>query len=344
MSFNNNNNNKESSILDEKDSESKEEFEYDISISVNKNEIFNRIPEIKQIKNPSSINSIQIRLSSLQNLEGLNSFKNLIQLDLSNNHISSLGKFLYGLIKLKHLDISCNKLEILDGIENLINLEYLNASHNQIQTLTCFKLFTNKKKLNTLNIKGNLIYDLKEFDNLVGFSSLQVLVLSEGNHTNPVCSNENCNDYIFNVLNSNNINNNNSYINNNNNIDYDINNEQKKLFPKTVTNNLNSNLNNNNIISDINHKHFFNKTLANQFTNIGMYKDEMKNLQYNIQDIYRDQKKLIFKYEKDKAEWESKNEDLKHEVEKLNSENKTFKNKIESLENNLKDLKYKKRN
>ena len=348
MSFNNknnNNNNKESSLFDEKDDESKEEIEYDISIYANDKKSFNLIPEIKQIKTPASINSIQIRLSSLTNLQGLNSFINLTQLDLSNNQITSLNKYLYSLIKLKYLDISCNKLSSLDGIENLENLENLNASHNKLVTLSCFKKFNIKKNLNTLNIKGNLIYDLKEFDNLVGFINLQVLVLSEGNDTNPVCSNENCNEYIFSVLNTNNVNtniNNNSYTNNNNDINNIIEiNEQKKLFPKTVrTNNINTN-NSNNIISDINHKRFFNKTLATQFTNIGMYKDEMKNLQYNIQDIYRDQKKLIFKYEKDKNEWESKNEDLQHELEKLSTENKTLKNKIDSLENNFKDLKYK---
>ena len=90
MSFNNknnNNNNKESSLFDEKDDESKEEIEYDISIYANDKKSFNLIPEIKQIKTPSSINSIQIRLSSLTNLQGLNSFINLTQLDLSNNQI-----------------------------------------------------------------------------------------------------------------------------------------------------------------------------------------------------------------------------------------------------------------
>ena len=191
MSFNNkNNSNKESSILDEKENESKEEIEYEISIFANDKKIFNQIPEIKQIKNPSTINSIQIRLSSLNNLQGLNSFINITQLDLSNNQISSLNKYLYSLVKLKYLDISCNKLSNLDGIEFLENLENLNAAHNKIVTLSCFKKFKTKKNLTTLNIKGNLIYDLKEFDNLVGFINLQILVLSEGNDTNPVCSNE----------------------------------------------------------------------------------------------------------------------------------------------------------
>ena len=130
MSFNNkNDSNKESTILDEKDNESKEELEYEISLFANDKKIFNQIPEIKQIKTPTSINSIQIRLSSLNNLQGLNSFTNLIQLDLSNNQIASLSKYFVSLTKLKYLDISCNKLSNLDGIEFLGNLENLNASH-----------------------------------------------------------------------------------------------------------------------------------------------------------------------------------------------------------------------
>ena len=345
------------------DINSNEDFEYEISIFANDKTFFNQIPEIKQIKNPSSINNLQIRLSNLNNLKGLNSFVNLIQLDLSNNQITSLNKDLYSLLKLKYLDISCNKLSSLDGIEDLENLEYLNASHNKIISLSVFSKFINKNNLNTINIKGNLIYDLKEFDNLVGFKKLQTLVISEGDDSNPVCSNLNCNEYIFGVLdinykddeqNINNINN----INNNNNL-YLYENNEKQNFPKTVrppkriqnniispmsTGNLFNRAKSNNInninVSDINHKNFFNKTLETQFTNMGMYKAEMKNLQYNIQDIYKDQKNLILKYEKDKNEWELKKEDLQNEIEKLVNENKSLKNKIDTLENDIKDLKY----
>jgi hypothetical protein len=92
MSAKNYNNNTNTSEDNDNDVDSKEDFEYEISIFANDKEIFNQIPEIKQIKNPSSINNLQIRLSNLNNLKGLNSFINLIQLDLSNNQISSLSK------------------------------------------------------------------------------------------------------------------------------------------------------------------------------------------------------------------------------------------------------------
>ena len=357
MSAKNSNNNNESEENNIDIDYSKEEFEYEISIYANDKEIFNQIPEIKQIRTPSSINNLQIRLSNLNNLKGLNLFTNLIQLDLSNNQISSLNKAFYSLTKLKFLNLSCNKLNSLDGIEDLENLEYLNVSHNKIVSLTTFRKFVNKNNLNTINIKGNLIYDLKEFDNLVGFTKLRTLVLSEGNDTNPVCSNPNCNEYIFSVLDNKNEQNYNNLNDNNNNSYINEINEQQKKFPQTVrtqpklqvnniispmsTGNIFNRPYNNNInVEDIKNKNIFNRTLGAQFTNMGMYKEEMKNLQNNIQEIYKDQKKLIVKYEQDKNEWELKKKDLQNEIEKLDTNNKSLKSKIDSLENNIKDLKY----
>ena len=352
MSDNNSNNNNISQENNNGIDYSNEEYE--ISIYANDKETFNQIPEIKQIKNPSLINNLQIRLSNLIHLKGLNVFVNLIHLDLSNNQITSLNKAFYSLTKLKFLNLSCNKVNSLDGIEDLENLEYLNASHNKITTLSTFRKFINKNNLNTINIKGNLIYDLKEFDNLVGFIKLQTLVLSEGNDANPVCSNPNCNEYIFSVLDNKNDQNFNSLTDNNSLNEI---NEQQKKFPRTVrtqqkfpinniipmmsTGNILNKQNSNNInVDDFKYKNHFNRTLGEHFTNMGMYKEEMKNLKNNIQEIYKDQKNLIFKYEQDKNEWDLRKKDLQNEIEKLNTNNKSLKSKIDSLENDIKDLKY----
>ena len=69
MSAKNSNNNNESEENNIDIDYSKEEFEYEISIYANDKEIFNQIPEIKQIRTPSSINNLQIRLSNLNNLK-----------------------------------------------------------------------------------------------------------------------------------------------------------------------------------------------------------------------------------------------------------------------------------
>jgi predicted nuclease with TOPRIM domain len=74
---------------------------------------------------------------------------------------------------------------------------------------------------------------------------------------------------------------------------------------------------------------------------MNLYKEEMKNLHYNIQDIYRDQKKLIFKYDTDANKWEIKFEELSNEIEQLTKENKILKKNIDDSEMLNKELKNK---
>ena len=52
MSAKNPNNNNNTSEENDNDIDSKEEVDYEISIYANDKEVFNQIPEIKQIKNP----------------------------------------------------------------------------------------------------------------------------------------------------------------------------------------------------------------------------------------------------------------------------------------------------
>ena len=319
----------------ENEENSNSEFEYDISIYASEKENFNQMQDIKKVKEPTKIKSIQITLSKLSNLNGINLFTNITHLDLSNNQITSLKNYFYNNIRIKYLDLSCNKIINLDGIEDLENLIDLNISHNKISSLETFSRFINKNSLQKLNLKGNLIYELKQFDYLVGFNNLKTLILSQDNDTNPVCSNANCNEYIEGILNkrieipenSNNINNNINYNNPNFNTNPLKYNTANNLFniqqpflnypPQNNTNNIN--------VSDINHKRFLNTTINRPFVNMNLYKEEMKNLHYNIQDIYRDQKKLIFKYETDANKWEIKFEELSNEIEQLTKENKILK-------------------
>ena len=269
------------------DESQESETNYQISIYASDKDIFNQIQEIKRIKDTKSISTLQIKLSQLSNLKGLNNFINLTKLDLSNNQISSVKGTLFKLSKLTYLNLSCNKLSTLDGIEDLENLKELNVSHNKIQSLEAFSRFISKKNLNILNIKGNLIYDLKQFDYLIGFSNLKTLVLSEGNDTNPVCQNSNCNEYIEGILNIDE----NIFTNNNNNFNY----PPQTQIPMRNNMSLGPLSNNNNIsVSEINRKHFMNNTLNAPFTNMGMYREEIKNLHYNIKKKKKDQKKLIF--------------------------------------------------
>ena len=134
---------------EENNSENNEEYDYDISVYASDKENLADIQEIKRIKAPKEITSIQIRLSKLTNIKGINSYINLTHLDLSNNQIYSLKNVMYSLKKLIILDISCNKLQSLDGIEDLDSIKEINAAHNKISSLEPFSRFVYKKRLNT---------------------------------------------------------------------------------------------------------------------------------------------------------------------------------------------------
>lgn len=321
------NNTKSNPYNDNENSNDESEFDYEISISADKKTIFSTITEIKNVKNPKSISSIQIRLSELSSLKGIGLFQNLVRLDLSKNKIASLDNCgFHSLTKLNFLDVSCNKLNSLDGIEDLVALRELNASHNKISSLSPFSRFSTKRALKTLNIKGNLISDLKEFDFLVNFTSLTKLVLSEGNDTNPICNNANCNDYIHSVLN-------NGSAPRNNPSDYHKDYQSDNRYAATS-------------FEGINRKHFMtgisNQPTLNQnekFVTRELYKNELKNYQMNIQDLYRDQKNLIFKYETDRDKWSTINRNLQDNINHFAEENKTLKARALELENSNSKLK-----
>ena len=285
-----------------------DEEEFDISVYASDKAIFNQIQEIKRIKDPVTISSMQIRLSKLSNLKGINLFTGLIRLDISNNQISSLKNSLYYLQKLTTLNVSCNKLTSLDGIEDLECLVDLNVSHNKISSLETFSRFITKRKLRTLNIKGNLIFELKQFDYLTGFTELTTLILSEGNDTNPVCQNANCNEYIEGVLST----------------------------VENVNNNINAKTTNNvSIVQPLN---------LSRINNTRQMFSTGNNNQFNInkqQDMIREQKNAMYKYEQEKSKLNYKISSLEDDVVHLNDENKALRAKIDSLETNLKEMKYK---
>jgi Leucine-rich repeat (LRR) protein len=79
-------------------------------------------------ENFCNINGIQIKL-----------FQNLIDLNLSSNNIEDIGE-LQVLQKVQTLNLSCNKITQIKGLESMISsLSKLILSHNRITSLQYFK-------------------------------------------------------------------------------------------------------------------------------------------------------------------------------------------------------------
>lgn len=109
--------------------------------------------------NLSEIISLNLSNSNIENLDSsiFSYLNNLEYLNLSFNKIKII-EILQNCIKINGLNISYNLL-INFNLSNLANLEKLNISHNIIDNLNTFEILIHNKKLNNLNIRGNLLYN-----------------------------------------------------------------------------------------------------------------------------------------------------------------------------------------
>uniref|UniRef100_A0A0K0DZJ9 LRRCT domain-containing protein n=1 Tax=Strongyloides stercoralis TaxID=6248 RepID=A0A0K0DZJ9_STRER len=136
---------------------------------------------------PSSLNILRVleylnlsnnKLNNLNDiLEG--NFKNVLnELLLSSNRISDLPIFiLEGMVNLKHLDLSKNNINAIDGktfTNSKNNLITLNLSGNLINNITDYKTFNYLTNLEELDLSNNIIKNIHErtFDGLLKMKQL----------------------------------------------------------------------------------------------------------------------------------------------------------------------------
>jgi Leucine-rich repeat (LRR) protein len=106
----------------------------------------------------------------INDLEGIQFFVHVAELDLSNNNICDL-QLLSGLINIEHLNLANNKISIIDDLDNLLNLKSLTLSYNKIKDIE--PLFS-LKNLEYVDLTGNpvkatQVKELKDKGVLVDF-------------------------------------------------------------------------------------------------------------------------------------------------------------------------------
>ncbi|MBN2153200.1 MAG: hypothetical protein JW839_17230 [Candidatus Lokiarchaeota archaeon] len=118
---------------------------------------------------------IQKGISSLREIQGLESYPKLTSLIVPMNNIASLDGIEH-LVNLRHLSIPDNILTSLEGVEHLKMLEKLSAMHNRIDLIRA-NTFSGLKHLQTIDISGN---NITSFPVLEGVPALCNLML-DGN-------------------------------------------------------------------------------------------------------------------------------------------------------------------
>lgn len=139
-----------------------------ISLFANDKEYLEEIEELIELDR-ASVNNLQIQHSALVYLKGLQEFSNLVSIDLTANSISTISIYTKGLVKVRHLNLSCNLLTSLNGIENLISLEYADFSSNKIRNLQALSELSNfsNRNLKMLQLQDNRIATIDQLYCLV---------------------------------------------------------------------------------------------------------------------------------------------------------------------------------
>lgn len=108
----------------------------------------------------TEIVNIYLQNNSIEVLN-ISEYEDLGRLNISNNGINFFGDIKYP-SSIRHLDLSYNNLESLEGIQALTELKTLNVAHNKL-TEEDFKVLWGLKKLQFIWVAGNDISP--EFEN-----------------------------------------------------------------------------------------------------------------------------------------------------------------------------------
>jgi len=118
-------------------------------------------------------------IEDISDIEGLDSLKNLKELDLSHNQISEI-KGLESLENLESLEIHNNKISEIKGLEKLKNLDTLFLQDNQITEINGLDDLLNLKNL---ALQNNKISEIKGLGNL---HKLEILGLASNHITTKI--------------------------------------------------------------------------------------------------------------------------------------------------------------
>lgn len=118
----------------------------------------------------SEISRAKFNGCGVTEIDDISSITGLLRLDLSENDLT--GESLSGLQwskKLRHLDISSNKVDTLKHLAGLDNLEILKAGQNEIKSLDHLR---NHKNLKALILNNNRIKLMENAGALQNLNSL----------------------------------------------------------------------------------------------------------------------------------------------------------------------------
>lgn len=141
---------------------------------------FNKLIEIN-VAHKTNMNSLELQLNKLENLNFINGMQNLHHLDVTQNSIINFNSTVFSETgNIKHLYLENTKLQIFDyqTFGHLNKIETLDISYNSLKNIN-FNVMSAFQNLQTLFIEGNDLTDIIELtDFRLIFPNLKLIGIS----------------------------------------------------------------------------------------------------------------------------------------------------------------------
>ncbi|CAL6073284.1 Conserved_hypothetical protein [Hexamita inflata] len=125
---------------------------------------------------PTKLKKLAVNMCYIENINGLENMKSVVELSLRGNRISEIG-VLFRMNQLQKLDLAQNNLNSIRGIEQLVNLTDADLSENTITEINSLKFMKQLKSVNLSKNKITLAEDLESLTNLktlnISYNSLK---------------------------------------------------------------------------------------------------------------------------------------------------------------------------
>ncbi|XP_053910934.1 leucine-rich repeat and guanylate kinase domain-containing protein isoform X2 [Cuculus canorus] len=133
---------------------------------------YNQIAKMQDLSAYQSLTKLLLDFNNIEEIRGLEKCRSLNHLSLSHNRLIAIS----GLenLPIKVLDLSSNQIEKITGLDSLKTLQKLDLSSNKITSLEGLE---EHDLLETINLEGNQIAELHEFEWIEGLPLLRVLNL-----------------------------------------------------------------------------------------------------------------------------------------------------------------------
>ena len=144
------------------------------------------LKEIIPLKTIQKLEEIWLNQNQIKKIEGFEGCTSLKRIFISDNLIERI-EGLETCSQLQELWLNENQIETLQGLSKLTNLKILHIAKNKISRIGSY--LSSLRKLEELNLSGNMIGSFKEILNVSPLLSLKSLCFNDSNYTeNPACN------------------------------------------------------------------------------------------------------------------------------------------------------------